>query len=70
MTCLPNSHLRSFWLATPREIKLTGRVASNAKTIRESTRNLVGKPEETKPCRKYVSAGKREIRKCILKNGV
>jgi hypothetical protein len=49
---------------------LTGRVASIGKTIRESSQNLVGKPEEMKPCRKYVSVGGRAILKCILRNGV
>jgi len=49
---------------------LTGRVASTGKTIRESMLNLVGKPEEMKPCRKYVSVGGRAILKCILRNGV
>jgi len=49
---------------------LTGRVASIGKTIRESTQNLVGKPEEMKPRRKYISVGGRAILKCILRNGV
>jgi hypothetical protein len=48
---------------------LIGRVASTGKTIRESTQNLVGKPEEVKPCTKYVSVGGRAILKCILRNG-
>jgi len=49
---------------------LTGCAASIGKTTRESTQNLAGKPEEMKPCRKYVSVGGRAILKCILRNGV
>jgi len=54
-------------LVKPREMILAGRAASIGKI---NTQNIVGKPEEMKPCRKYVSVGGRAILKCTLRNGV